>query len=516
MDAKEILKFCLERGFLVDQEVLNMLSGESDIDSVKLMIERIKLHTQKKIITKDLFVQNQDKAGEFFLTLPEENQQKLEKLKIKLGLSIEISKEVSVSAEKTISEDDDSKGEVKILSLSGALGKKFGAGDFVNYFRGRFSEMKGFLQDHPLLENLVSIDKISGVRHGISVIGMVYDKRATKNQNIILDIEDSTGTTKVLINKDKAELLKKAEEIALDSVIGFKCSGSREMLFVNDIIFPEAMLLEKRKSLIEEYALFVSDVHYGGKNFMKNNFMRFIEYLNSDDPEVAKIKYIFFIGDLVAGVGVYPNQERDLTVVDLEDQYTGIAELLGKIPKRITLIVSTGDHEGVRIMEPQPLYDEKHAWALHQMDNVILTENPALTSIGVRKDFSGIKVLSYHGHSYPFYANSVPRLMKMKAMNYPEKIMEYLLKHRHLAPTHGSTQYFPNKDAHMIREIPDIFVSGHTHKSGVTYFNNVLIISCSCWETLTSYQEKMGNLPDHCKVPLVNLKTRAVKILDFE
>ena len=54
MDAKEILKFCLERGFLVDQEVLNMLSGESDIDSVKLMIERIKLHTQKKIITNSL------------------------------------------------------------------------------------------------------------------------------------------------------------------------------------------------------------------------------------------------------------------------------------------------------------------------------------------------------------------------------------------------------------------------------------------------------------------------------
>ncbi|MEK6917496.1 MAG: metallophosphoesterase [Nanoarchaeota archaeon] len=516
MDAKEILKFCLERGLLVDQEVLTLLSGESDLESVKLMIEKIKTHTQKKIITKELFIQNKDKVGKFFLTLPEENQQQLEKLKIKLGLSIEISKEISISGEKTIPDDIGHKGDVKILSLSGPIGKRFDSGDFVNYFKGRFSEMRGFLQSNPILENLVSIDKISGVRHGISIIGMVYEKRVTKNQNIILDIEDSTGTIKVLINKDKAELLKKAEEIALDSVIGFKCSGGREMLFVNDIIFPEAMLLEKRKSPVEEYALFVSDVHYGSKNFMKENFLRFIDYLNSDDLEVSKIKYVFIIGDLVAGVGVYPNQEKDLVVVDLEDQYTGIAELLGKIRKDIILIISTGDHEGVRIMEPQPLYDEKHAWALHQMDNVILTENPALVSVGTKKDFSGIKVLSYHGHSYPFYANSVPRLMKMKAMNYPEKIMEYLLKHRHLAPTHGSTQYFPTKDVHIIREIPDIFVSGHTHKSGVTYFNNVLVISCSCWETLTSYQEKVGNMPDHCKVPLVNLKTRAVKILDFE
>jgi hypothetical protein len=33
---------------------------------------------------------------------------------------------------------------------------------------------------------------------------------------------------------------------------------------------------------------------------------------------------------------------------------------------------------------------------------------------------------------------------------------------------------------------------------------------------MTPYQEKFGNTPDHCKVPLLNLKTRAVKILDFE
>jgi len=33
---------------------------------------------------------------------------------------------------------------------------------------------------------------------------------------------------------------------------------------------------------------------------------------------------------------------------------------------------------------------------------------------------------------------------------------------------------------------------------------------------MTPYQEKFGNTPDHCKVPMFNLKTRAVKILDFE
>jgi len=86
-----------------------------------------------------------------------------------------------------------------------------------------------------------------------------------------------------------------------------------------------------------------------------------------------------------------------------------------------------------------------------------------------------------------------------------------------LAPTHTSVQYFPlEKDALLIKKSPDIFVAGHTHKSGVTYYNNILLVSISSWEGMTDYQEKFGNTPDHCKVPLFNLKTRAVKILDFE
>ena len=68
----------------------------------------------------------------------------------------------------------------------------------------------------------------------------------------------------------------------------------------------------------------------------------------------------------------------------------------------------------------------------------------------------------------------------------------------------------------MIRKTPDIFVSGHTHKSGISYYNNILVISVSSWESFTDYQEKMGAEPDFCKVPMFNLKTRQIKILDFE
>ena len=150
------------------------------------------------------------------------------------------------------------------------------------------------------------------------------------------------------------------------------------------------------------------------------------------------------------------------------------------------------------------------------MKNIILTANPSYVNIGARKNFSGFDVLTYHGFSYPFYANTVPSLVE-KSLNEPDKVMAYLLKNRHLAPTYSSIQAYPSeKDDMVIKKIPDIFVSGHTHKCAVSYYNNILIISGSGWEEETEYQKRKGNQPDFCKVPMLNLKTRAVKILDFD
>ena len=247
--------------------------------------------------------------------------------------------------------------------------------------------------------------------------------------------------------------------------------------------------------------------------------MKFIDYLNGklpNTPEVKKIKYLFIVGDLVTGVGNYPNQEQDLEILDIEEQFLGIVELLKKIRKDIKIIISPGNHDGVRLMEPQPLFDEKYAWPLYDLENVILTKNPSTLNIGAGDSFSGFNILCYHGFSYFYYSGSISHLIKQKASNKPELIMKYLLKNRHLAPTHASVQYFPSEDFHFIKTVPDIFVSGHLHKSGISYYNNILVISTSCWEGMTPYMEKMGSEPDFCKVPMVNLKTRAVKVLDFE
>ena len=520
MESKEILEFCIQKGLLLDKEVLNLFSETSDVESVKLIIEKIRSHTQERIITRNLFDQNKEQVSRVFSALPEENQRQLEKLKIKLGLSIEISKEIGPVNEEIVQLERENISGVKIDSVVSNPVKKLVTKDFVCFFRNRFNDIRNILQEHPKLVNLVSINKIAGSRQGISIIGIVSDKRITKNGNILLEVEDLTGKIRILINQNKPDLFKEGEEISLDSVLGFVGSGNGEIFFVNDLVFPDARVLERKKSQIEEYALFIGDIHYGSKLFLEDGFLKFIDYLNgkvTNTSEVEKIKYLFIVGDLVAGVGNYPNQERDLKIKDIEEQFIGLAEMLSKIRKDIKIIISPGNHDGVRLMEPQPLIGEKHAWALYDLDNVVFTGNPASVNLGAKGGFSGFDVLAYHGFSFPYYANTVPSLMATNAMNAPDKIMSYLLKNRHLAPSHTSTQYFPHEeDALIIRNVPDIFVSGHTHKSAVSYYNNVLMISISSWEGKTDYMEKMGSEPDFCKVPMFNLKTREVKILDFE
>ena len=79
-----------------------------------------------------------------------------------------------------------------------------------------------------------------------------------------------------------------------------------------------------------------------------------------------------------------------------------------------------------------------------------------------------------------------------------------------------SKKKIDNKEDFMvIKKIPDIFVSGHLHNPDVSVYNNVITINASCWQATTDFQVKVGNLPDPCKVPVLNLRTRKVEVLDF-
>ena len=540
--SQNILKLVLEKGFLLDKDMLDFFQDLNDEDIAHEIINKIAVVSQKKVITKSLVEENIDKIRPLLFQLEDEKKKLVEKYFVNISINVGvkgesgvvssgggISSEVleeggnSVGVTNGNSEENLEKGNVKILSSPILASQKLTVKDFVKHFRNRYTFMKEILQQRVELEGLTSIDKISGNNRNFSVIGIVSHKQITKNKNLIMEIEDLTGKTKVLINQSKEDLFEKSKEILLDDIIGFNVSGTREFLYVNDFFYPDSFVGDKNRTDEEVYALFTSDFHLGSGNFLRKNFEKFVNWLNgsncseADRDLLSKIKYLFVVGDSIDGAGIYPGQEKDLMIKDIREQYVELAKFYDKIPSRISIIQCAGQHDAVRVAEPQPPIGEDFAEPLHKFDNLHLVSNPSLVEIEKRGDKNGVKVLMYHGASMHGVINEIEELRVSNAHATPAKVVKHLLLRRHLAPSHGATVYIPNRDEDpmLIREIPDVITTGDLHKTDIESYNGILIISNSCWQSMTAFEEKVGNQPDPCKVPLLNLQTGAIKILDF-
>ncbi|MFA5176329.1 MAG: metallophosphoesterase [Candidatus Nanoarchaeia archaeon] len=428
--------------------------------------------------------------------------------------------------EKTIEPEKEFETNVLILKGYKETIKKRELKDFVYYYRARYESLKKILMNHIELQNSVSIQKLKNPteKKEVSLIGIISSKLKSKNKNTILQLEDTTGTINVLINKNRKELNDLAEDLVLDEVIGIKGVLDQNIIFVNDLFLPDIPLdLKMKKCEDEVYAVFIGDVHLGLKQFLEEDFARFISFLNKEygskeQKEFAsKIKYLFIVGDLVEGVGVYPGQEQDLQIKDIYKQYEHLASYLVKIPKEIKIIVCGGNHDALRIAEPQPIFDKKLAKSLYDIPNITMVTNPSVINIHASANFSGFDILMYHGYSFPFYANEVQSIRSNGGQERIDLIMKFLLQRRHLAPTHTSNLYIPDptQDSLVIDRVPDFFVTGHLHKVCVTNYKNISCLNCSCWASQTADMERRGIIPDPSKAIAVNLKTREVKIMSF-
>ncbi|MBI2654684.1 DNA-directed DNA polymerase II small subunit [Candidatus Woesearchaeota archaeon] len=416
---------------------------------------------------------------------------------------------------------------VKVVSLYKEEPKKREPQDFVDYFNNRYKSVEKILKQHQELKNTVSINKIQNKqeRENLSIIGIVSDKQTTKNGNLILTLEDPTGQKRIIINKNKPQLFNEAKDIVLDEVIGVTGVNSDTIMFINNIIWPDIPTnKELKKSDNEKYALFLSDMHVGSSKFLPDDFERFLKWINGEigneqQKHIAKnIGYIFIAGDLVDGCGIYPEQDKELLIKDIYKQYKECAELLKQIPNHIPLIICPGNHDALRISEPQPPLSKEFAKPLHEMNNVVMVSNPSIVNIDSTNNFSGFDVLMYHGYSFDYFVAEVDSLRNQGGYDRADSIMKFLLKRRHLAPTHLSTLYVPDalRDPLVIEKVPDFFLSGHIHKTATANYRNITLICGSCWQSKTAFQEKVGHNPEPSRVPIVNLQTRDVKILKFE
>lgn len=514
----EILKLIREKGILLEKEVLDIIESFGSPVTAQSFLEKLVQFSGQKMITKSVLNGNLGFVKQIVQGLGENEKGSVENVFIKLGISLEVTKEKII--DKKVQEIK--KEEVKRNSNNYQLfytvtktDKKLEVADFIGHFRSRYQQLSKILMQRPDLTNLVGISKIGKERQNLSIIGMVVEKRVTKNGNLIITFEDLTGKISILFKADRPEVYAKAKELMFDDVVAIKGSGDRNMLFGYDIYFPDCFITEKTRFEEDASIAFISDMHVGSGKHLGKSFQSFLYWLNSDDENAKKIKYLFIVGDNIDGVGVYPGQEFSIELKSTREQYSALARYLKQVPKHITMFMCPGQHDAVRLAEPQPIIGRAHAPELYEIENLVLVTNPTLVKLIEKgKEF---KVLMYHGDSIHDFIREIPELREMKAHKCPAKAVRHMLKRRHLFPMHSLAVYIPQIefDPLVITEVPDVVCTGEVHRLDVENYNGVLVLTGSCWQSQTAFEEKVGNVPDPCKVPILNLKTREFRIFDF-
>lgn len=408
--------------------------------------------------------------------------------------------------------------EIKIKELSNITNKSYSDGslnNFVSYFNNRYERLAKILRSRNHLHEASSVERAreAANRSEVKIIGMVSDVRKTQKGHLLLEVEDPTGTIKVLISNTKPELLDAAKEIVTDEVIGVEGVAGRDaaseesgIIFANEIFFPDVPNNRKpNKSEVPLALAIISDTHVGSTKFLESEFLRFIKWLNGElgtprQRELAeRVKYLIVGGDLVDGVGIYPEQEYELTIKDIHAQYQRFAEFLSMVPEHVEIIILPGNHDAVRQAEPQPAISEEFAERLYQDARVHMVGNPCYATL------HGVNVLSYHGRSLDDVISNIAGM----SYSIPEKAMLSLLKKRHLTPIYGDKVPLSPEayDYMLIEEVPDIFHFGHVHRTGVNSYRNVVLINSGTFQQQTSFQRKMNMVPTPGIVPIVDLQT---------
>ena len=383
--------------------------------------------------------------------------------------------------------------------------KSYTSGELENliaYFKSRYEKLEKILSKRPELRNYTKIADIDDSQDSLSLILMVREIRSSKNGHKIVEFEDDTGTISILFSHNNEELFAEAEKLVRDEVIGVIANKSddRGFAFGQQIINPGVLRVPDKE--MDFGVVFLSDVHIGSLTFLEDAFQRFIDWINceygtEEQRRVAEdVKYLIIGGDIVDGIGVYPNQDQELAIKDITQQYNEAARFLGNIRSDIKIIIAPGNHDASRVAEPPPAVPEEYAKALYELDNVEFISNPGLVSL------DGIKVLIYHGRSFDDLVMAVKEFTYEKS----DYLMEELLQKRHLAPIYGERTPLASEleDYLVIDEVPDILHTGHIHVNSYRRFNGIHLINSGTFQTQTSFQKIHNIEPTPAEVPVIH------------
>jgi len=469
-DVSYALNYALNKGFQIHPNALKILE---DIDAKEL----------KRIIKE--IVREKTRQKRFLI-----DQDDLETV---LG----IKEDQSIENEHRVLFDP----SPKVTSAEGVSG-------FNALFSNRFSKLKRIVSNRPEAKMLKSIASVIATKsnNDMYVCGLVLERNSERNVTKLL-IDDASGSLETIVF-DK-NLQKTANQLLIDQFVMLRVRiGKNGDFITRDVIVPDVSDHFSNRSETEAYAVFLSDLHVGSKYFMKKEFDDFISWLSSPDPIARKVRFMILGGDVVDGVGIYPNQDKELECLTVEEQLEKLEAILTKIPKNIKVFIVPGNHDPGRRALPQPSFPKKYNQSLRKHENFFLIGNPSLVSL------NGVKVLIYHGQSIDDIVKTTPGL----SYDDPTKVMRQLLKSRHLSPIYGSqTPIAPEtEDMMVIDEIPDIFHVGHVHVVGFDMYRGVLLINSGTWQKQTPFQASIGLSPTPGLAVLVNLKTFKVYYHDFK
>lgn len=377
-------------------------------------------------------------------------------------------------------------------------------------FRNRYDTLHRFLQGRPDLPNLTPIRELARQKGTVSIIGMIRNVKTTsERKHLVLEVDDQSGSLELLALRDGPVA---AMSFLLDEVVGFTMEVPREsnrIPVARSAHRPEVPASRPaRLPSGRGQVLFLSDLHLGSKSFLDESWNALTEFLagHGARPELAnEIRHVVIAGDLVDGIGVYPNQEADLAIHDVVEQYVELGRRLRALPDRLNIVAVPGNHDAVCPAEPQPALPPELAQCLP----------PNVRSIGNPSTFAleGVVVEAYHGRSFDDLIPAIPGASYAR----PTEVMKTMLAMRHLAPIYGGrTPLAPlPRDGMVIDPVPDILVTGHAHTFGWDRHRGILLLNASTWQAETEYQRMRNLTPVPARAAVVSLEDLSLTTLDF-
>lgn len=410
--------------------------------------------------------------------------------------------------EKSATVNNKRQPDITIFKETDITGKSTTEGkvqDFAEYIKSRYVKLAHILECRADFGKAMDISRAKQLHdRDCKIIGIIYEVKTTKNGHIMLTIEDLSGTANVLVLKDSRYA---GMEFVNDEVIGFigHFNDQKTLFFPQKIVRPDVPKLNKwEPSDSSSKVMFMSDLHFGSNTFCKDGWRKAIDWLKKN-YKAQGIDYLVLSGDVVDGVGVFPDQDKELEIVDIYNQYKALAEGLKEVPDDILMVMHPGNHDAVRLAEPQPAW--KKAFTEYIDSNVTLVGNPITFQIEDRI------ITSYHGKGIDELVSSV----KSVTYDNPLSAVTYMLKYRHLCPIYGGkVPLCPEKTDYLaLEKVPNILVTGHVHKSCGGIYNGVRMLQAGALQTQTSYQAQMNFIPDPCKFPTVSLNTGVMEFHNF-